>query len=423
MNPQRIEQRIGRCHRYGQKHDVVVVNFLNVKNEADQRVFELLSEKFKLFEGVFGVSDEVLGAIESGVDFEKRIAGIYQRCRTSEEIKASFDQLQQELGAQIDEAMTQTRKALLENFDEEVHEKLRVNLRESRDYLNRYEQMLIDLSRHALGEHADFLPGTSGFRLKSCPFPGDIPLGLYELPKRSGESHLYRLGHLLAIAILDLAKHRDLPIRELVFDYSQHPTKISQLESLVGLSGVLQLSQLTVESFDQSEDHLLFAAVTDNGQTVDDEQARRLFTIPAVVSDSNGASVSGSLNSVTESRQADILKSISQRNAQFFEAEASKLDAWADDLKVGLEREIKDLDRQIKEARRVATAALTLEDKLADQKQIKVLESLRNTKRRSLFDAQDQVDQRREELIAEIEAKLKQTTRLTKLFGIRWRVQ
>ena len=77
-NPPRIEQRIGRCHRYGQKHDVVVVNFLNRKNAADQRVFELLSEKFKLFEGVFGASDEVLGAIESGVDFEKRIAAIYQ---------------------------------------------------------------------------------------------------------------------------------------------------------------------------------------------------------------------------------------------------------------------------------------------------------------------------------------------------------
>ena len=58
-NPQRIEQRIGRCHRYGQKHDVVVVNFLNQKNEADQRVFQLLSEKFSLFEGVFGASDEV----------------------------------------------------------------------------------------------------------------------------------------------------------------------------------------------------------------------------------------------------------------------------------------------------------------------------------------------------------------------------
>ena len=61
-NPQRIEQRIGRCHRYGQKHDVVVINFLNERNEADRRVLELLSEKFSLFNGVFGASDEVLGS-------------------------------------------------------------------------------------------------------------------------------------------------------------------------------------------------------------------------------------------------------------------------------------------------------------------------------------------------------------------------
>src|SRR5438552_7849510 len=125
-NPQRIEQRIGRCHRYGQKFDVVVVNFLNKKNAADKRVYDLLAEKFKLFSGVFGASDEVLGAIESGVDFEERIAGIYQRCRKHEEIKVAFDQLQLELSLEISETMTQTRRKLLENFDDEVREKLKV---------------------------------------------------------------------------------------------------------------------------------------------------------------------------------------------------------------------------------------------------------------------------------------------------------
>jgi superfamily II DNA/RNA helicase len=64
-NPQRIEQRIGRCHRYGQRHDVVVINFLNQRNAADLRVYEILEEKFNLFNGVFGASDEVLGSIES----------------------------------------------------------------------------------------------------------------------------------------------------------------------------------------------------------------------------------------------------------------------------------------------------------------------------------------------------------------------
>src|SRR4030095_14476655 len=125
-NPQRIEQRIGRCHRYGQKCDVVVVNFLNKANAADVRVYQLLDEKFKLFSGVFGASDEVLGAIESGIDFEKRIVNIYQNCRSKDEIQLAFDFLQNELEQNIEEQIDITRKKLLENFDEEVHEKLRI---------------------------------------------------------------------------------------------------------------------------------------------------------------------------------------------------------------------------------------------------------------------------------------------------------
>ena len=131
-NPQRIEQRIGRCHRYGQKHDVVVVNFVDRSNEADARVYELLAQKFQLFEGVFGASDEVLGAIGSGVDFERRIADIYQNCRDPDAIKSSFEQLQLDLSGEINEAMIKTRQLLLENFDEEVQDKLRIRAEDSR---------------------------------------------------------------------------------------------------------------------------------------------------------------------------------------------------------------------------------------------------------------------------------------------------
>jgi superfamily II DNA/RNA helicase len=92
-NPKRIEKRIGRCHRYGQQYDVVVINFLNRANAAAVRVFELLDEKFRLFSCVFGASDEVLGVIESGVDFERRIVSIYQECRTTDEINAEIAQL------------------------------------------------------------------------------------------------------------------------------------------------------------------------------------------------------------------------------------------------------------------------------------------------------------------------------------------
>ncbi|MDQ1301695.1 MAG: hypothetical protein QG637_1617, partial [Chloroflexota bacterium] len=425
-NPQRIEQRIGRCHRYGQKHDVVVVNFLNRKNAADQRVFELLSEKFYLFEGVFGASDEVLGAIESGVDFERRIADIYQRCRTPGEIQASFDQLQQDLSTQVDATLTRTRQQLLENFDEEVQEKLRVSQDSSRAYLNQYERLLMQLTEFELGAHAEFLTGGSGFWLRSHPFPAgsdEVPLGLYELPRRSGEAHLYRLSHPLAAYVLEQAKSRALPPAEIVFDYTGHQSQIAAVAPFVGQSGELLLSLFTVKALDQAEDYLLFAALTDDGQLLEEDTARRLFSLTATsVKDLRNSQPHARLQEIVEGRQEAIRRRISERNAAFFEEEAAKLDSWADDLKVALEREIKELDRQIKEARRVASAALTLEAKLDGQKQVRALEGQRNSKRRALFDAQDEIDRQRERLIADIEGRLRQQTAIEGLFCIRWRV-
>jgi len=425
-NPQRIEQRIGRCHRYGQKHDVVVVNFINRKNEADQRVYQLLSEKFKLFEGVFGASDEVLGAIESGVDFEKRISAIYQRCRQTEEIKTAFDQLQLELSLEIIEAMSQTRQNLLENFDDEVREKLKIRDEDAKVYLDRFEKLLMRLTRHELNGSAEFL-NSSSFQLKSKPSWADgqsVPLGLYELPRRSGEAHLYRLSHSLGEAIVERARARKLPVAELVFDYGNHSGKVSALESLKGNAGWLTASMVTIEALDQAEDHLLLSGLSDGGEPLSDDIALRLLTLAGRVGPETVLPVDTTnlLDADLRLKQRSIQRSISERNARFFEAEADKLDGWADDLKIGLEREIKDIDRQIKEARRAATTALTLEEKLAGQKQIKSLEALRSQKRRSLFDAQDRIDQQRADLIAGIESRLQQRISTEVLFTVRWRV-
>jgi superfamily II DNA or RNA helicase len=421
-NPQRIEQRIGRCHRYGQKHDVVVVNFLNRKNAADKRVFELLSEKFQLFEGVFGASDEVLGSIESGVDFEKRIAAIYQRCRQPDEIKAAFDQLQLDLGAEIDASMTQTSRKLLENFDDEVREKLKVRDETARAYRNRHERLLMTLTRHELSSHAVFADD-SGFTLNGSPFGGHIPLGRYELPRRSGEAHLYRLAHPLAEAIVAQAKSRELPVGEVVFSYGDHDGIISALEPMVGQSGWLTVAHFSVESLDQSEDHLIVAAATDAGAPLDATAAARILTLPGRSLSTSVAApgvATSRLEVLTTLRRAEIQRTVSQRNTGFFEAEAAKLESWSDDLKLGLERELKELDRLIKEARREATTALTLEAKLTAQKRIRSLESTRNDKRRSLFEAQDRVDRQRDELISAIEGKLTQGTGTQVLFTIRW---
>lgn len=448
-NPQRIAQRIARCHRYDQKHDVVVVNFLNQKNEADLHVYQLLNEKFNLFTGVFGSSDEVLGTIESGVDFEMRIAAIYQSCRKPEQIKEAFDELQLELNFEINEAMRATRQKLLENFDEEVQSKLKLRDENSRAFLSHFEKQLIALTRHELRDDATFhsdssfslhsLPPDIGsttictVRVASASHPNQssvisvssaanpIPLGLYVLPRSTSTAHVYRLGHPLADHLLTRAKERSLPPAELDFHYAEHGSKISILEPLRGQSGTLTVSLFTVESMDQAEDHLIYASCTDDGTLMDQEQSRRLLSLPAVTKATlPDLPIPVSLNQITATRQSELQKIIAARNGHYYEAEAEKLDGWADDLKVGLEREIKEMDRLIKDARRSAATALTLEDKLAAQKQIKAVEAQRNDKRRSLFDAQDAIDLQRENLIGTIEGKLNQLASTQPLLPLRW---
>jgi adenine-specific DNA-methyltransferase len=418
-NPQRIEQRIGRCHRYGQKHDVVVVNFLNQKNAADERVYELLNEKFKLFDGVFGSSDEVLGAIESGVDFEMRIAAIYQKCRKPEEVKVAFDLLQGELKLEIDESMKTTRRKLLENFDDEVRDKLKVRDEASRELLNRFERQLIQLTQHELHEQAEF-HSDSSFVLHDSPFPG-IQTGLYDLPRRSGESHLYRLGHPLAERLIQQAKERDLGPAELVFAYGGHAGKISILKPLIGKSGWLTLSVLTVDALDQGEDHLLFAGRTDDGQTLDEYQASRLLTLPAsTAAVSDLALDAATLAAQQEQTRTVLLKQISDRNAKFFEAELAKLDGWADDQVASSEKALKDIKKRIRELRNEATKAADLSEQARIQTDMADAERRQRKLRQEIFEVEERIYAKRDQLVAGIRGKLEQKTHTLDLFTVRW---
>lgn len=432
-NPQRIEQRIGRCHRYGQKHDVVVVNFVDRSNEADARVYELLSQKFQLFEGVFGASDEVLGAIGSGVDFERRIAEIYQNCREPEEIKSSFEQLQLDLSGEINEAMVKTRQVLLENFDEEVQEKLRMRADDSRNARNRFERMLMDLTRAELAHCAAF--DDDGFDLRQIPTGvehsglagidgSSIPLGRYELPRRSGDAHLYRIHHPLARWGIEQAKARALDGARLVFDYNAHGSKVSTLEAHRGKAGWLTVKLITVETFGNQEQHLLVAASTTDGVMLAEEDPEKLLRLPATTQAASLFNApDATLLADLEARKTARLRDVNERNLGYFEQEVQKLDAWADDLKLGLEQEIKEIDREIKEVRRTAATSPTLEEKLSWQKKQRELEGKRSKLRRELFARQDEVEAQRNDLISQLEVQLQQQVEERTLFAVEWELR
>lgn len=423
-NPQRIEQRIGRCHRYGQKFDVVVVNFLNKANAADLRVYALLQDKFNLFNGVFGASDEVLGTIENGIDFEKRIAKIYQDCRTTDQIEVAFNILQAELEQQISTAMQQTRQKLLENFDEEVHEKLRMNLKESRDYLSKYEQLLLNISKFYLNGDATFSAEENTFTLNRNPFPEyAIHPGPYRIGKHVDDANIYRIGHPLAELIIGQCKAFELPAREVIFEYNNRQTKISILEPLIGQSGWLVGKYMTVSSF-EIEDHMLLAGITDSGEILDSDHCQRMFSLPAMqgVLVEAGDAPLQDLNDCLDRQQYLILDDITTRNGRFFDQELDKLDKWGEDRRSSLKATLKELDDQIKLLKKQARIAPNLPEKLKLERERQRIESDRDKAWREYDDAAKEIEQNKDRLIDNIEQKLAQSLSENFLFLIKWRI-
>lgn len=428
-NPQRIEQRIGRCHRYGQKHDVIVINFLNERNAADKRVHELLRDKFSLFDGVFGASDEVLGTIESGLDFERRILAIYQECRTPEAIEAAFSALQVQLDEEIKARLTQTRQTLLENFDEDVHARLRLRLEDAKAQLHRVGQRFWSVTRHQLADAATFDEQALTFDLKTSPAAGARP-GRYHLisrervaPTTGHDDFLYRLSHRLGEHVIEAAKAAPTPPTELRFDISAHPGRIAVVEALKGRSGVLSLTRLTVESF-ESEDYLLFSAVTDDGQSLDQETCERLFGVDSKAGPTITLAPAEAARIKAEAAQhvrATLSRSLEANNRHFSEAR-ERLEKWAEDKIFAAERALRDTKEAIKALRRDSRLAETLDAQKAVQESLQALERKQRKQRQDIFAVEDEIAARRDELIAALEKRMAQRQQSETLFTARWSV-
>ncbi|MDO9289107.1 MAG: hypothetical protein Q7T83_09970, partial [Thermodesulfovibrionales bacterium] len=232
-------------------------------------------------------------------------------------------------------------------------------------------------------------------------------------------------GHPLAQRIIDRCKSLSPDSQEVVFDYSNTPKKISVLEPVIGKSGWLSIMNLTIHSF-ESEDHMLFCGITDDGEELDIEQCQRLFSLSAVVApllDKEGSGVvERQISEIALKQRAGILQNNAERNGGFFDFEMEKLDKWADDVKSSIELELKELDREIKARKTEAKKILKLDEKVKAQKEIKEMEKKRNVLRQNLYQAQDEVDKRKENLIEEIEVRLSQKIETEELFIIKWSI-
>lgn len=428
-NPQRVEQRIGRCHRYGQKFDVVVVNFLNERNAADRRVLELLTDKFSLFNGVFGASNEILGTIESGVDFEQRIAQIYDQCRTPEEIEASFRQLREDLQNQINQRMQETRDLLLKHFDADIHDLLKIQKQRAEEQLDRISQFFWIITQAMLAQFATFGKNELSFVLHTSPMLG-INTGRYQLIRKGDtipeQTYIYRLTHQLGEYVLNQAKNLATPNVTIEFDYTHYPQKVSSLDNLIGQSGWLSVNVLTLQSFD-IEEHLIITAMSEAGEVLAAEVCQRLMRLDARVIDGNLDNASDKFNQkflpTIELQRQSTLNQALQANQVFFQKEQHKIDQWAEDKLKAAEIALEDIKIKVRSLQREARQASTMEEQHQKQEAVKQAEKEQRRMRQTIFDVEDEISAQRDALISSLESALHRKSSNETLFMLSWEIR
>lgn len=419
-NPQRIEQRIGRCHRYGQKNDVVVVNFLNRKNAADVRVYELLDQKFRLFSGLLGSSDEVLGSIEAGVDFEKRIASIYQNCKKQEQIQAEFDRLQEELSERINEKMTAARQSILENFDEEVAARLKGCQEDTLIGLDKFSRWLCNFF---IMQGAERVEPLDQWRFAYTDDGVRITYNVqWKDAERQGDIFLRKDDPLLQ-KWLNQALCVPIPAVKIHFDHTNSPDhKISFLESHPNLKGTLSLDKLIYTGFD-NEEHLIYSVITEDNTEIDEDMVNRFMELPASIIDECDPET----EELVKRRSAGIAEQqakIEEENKKYFLEECTKLDAYSEDLKEGLQRELKEIGKEITEKKRIFKSSTDrpLAEMLDMKSEVNKLEERRKKMRRELYEREDEIDVANERLQDEIRSKLSGTSRTEHIMTISFEI-
>lgn len=352
-NPQRIEQRIGRCHRYGQKLDVVVVNFANKKNMADIRILELLNEKFKLFEGAFGVSNTVLGQIESGTDVEKEILNIYLTCRNEEEIVERFETLFQETEEMREEKFRQAKEIILTELDEEVQSKLKSIDQDIKTAISEKQKLVRDIVlSHMENKFTYDQDSHTVVFLKSLD---GIENGTKYTFSRNGEARLIPPNSKVVSNISSMQAQSG----KITLQYTGNHN-ISMIENLVGSSGSFKLYLVKFSGIEQKE--ILYPVVRiKSGEFLSREAAEKLFTVTSV-----GEEVI-TFNDHEQDYRSHLdffIKSdkalLEEYNDQLYDEEVEKMDDYYDDLKELCKRQIEDIEKQItklkKERRKLKTS-------------------------------------------------------------------
>lgn len=391
-NPQRVEQRIGRCHRFGQKFDVVVINFISSGNAVEQRIYELLHGKFRLFEEILGSSDTILGTLEDGKDIENAIVDIYASCRTTDEINAAFDELQEKYKDDISDSMKRTREELLNNFEEDVQQYFKDVMTSTQISISKIERLLWKLLNAMWKDKIRIIEEYS-FECNNKK---------YYLSSRntSNACEEFNLTTELGQVLLNETEEISLSNGHIIFKVSEYPYKISRVSALIGKTGFISLNKVSISSFEK-EEYLIFNGILDDGTRLDEDVCEMLFRVDTDEFSEmwEGKENVSKLEDDIAIKVQSILNESEMRNNQYLNEEIERINSWADDKIQSVQMDVENMRFQRKELQKQSDLASNSQEKENIEKEILTLSKKIKQSWLKLAYAEEEVEEERKRMI------------------------
>lgn len=408
-NPQVVEQRIGRCHRFGQEHDVAVINFISSNNVVEQRIYELLSSKFRVFNEVFGSSDAILGALEEGADLQKAIIEIYTNCRTAAEINNAFDIIQDQYREVIDESMRKTKQELLDNFDEDLQAYFADVLDSTKASVTKIEKMFWELTKIILAAGAIFHDDTKTFVYRNASYAlmTGAPGGYIEYNMMSD------LGSQVMTVAAEIAETNG----HLSFDISNYPYQITNIAELKGKHGYIAFSKVTIESF-ETEEYAFCTGFLDDGTPIDTDTLEKLFRLSTVEAAGNGctqATRDALLENARQYANKLIIES-EERNNQLLNDEIAKINKWAEDKIESVQLKVEMMRNERKNLQKQSDIAESIYEKQKLEEEILKLSKKIRSAWLELADAEDEIETQRKAMIYKLREQMGKNSTFSNIF-------
>lgn len=420
-NPQRVEQRIGRSHRFGQKYDVTVINFINKSNLVEQRIYELLSTKFHLFNDIFGASDEILGKIDNAGDLQESIAEIYMNCRSSEEINESFNNLQKKYDKSISETISKTKKSIVDNFEEDIQGYFEDTMISTEANLNNVELSFWNLAKCVLNEKATFDDSEYILNVHSL----ETLNGEYKISSRNSDNKYmdFNTSSKLGEYVINNAVEISEMEGKTIFNVSEYPYNLKQVENLKSRHGLISLHKIIIDSF-ELEEHLILNGILDDGSRIQEDTIKKMFRVKS--KDIERFSLNPTLKSEIDKDASTyankIINESSIKNNTYLSDGIKKINSWADDKIQSVEMNVELMREQRKELRKKSDLCTNFKEKELIEEEISKLTGKITKCWMNLAENEEKVEEKRKLMVDSIKKENMKTTSVQTIFTIEFEV-